>query len=288
MKEQKKPLHNQSECARLTEAELDNLGVVLSAYRSFRGDRRQHIAYVTMPITSGRRLCNALKKHGAKSAAELAAKIGDETLWQSVIKPNIDEGIALADRLGSSKSLLFVAPSVFSAKCWQWSQDAYMSLWYRVLGEMAGAHYLADGWEYCVGGVKEAMFSMAMQWRIFRRYNIREMARVWGLQNFHPGMSAREEMAELERMWMIRLYDERGQELRIDQILAMVVKAIKELAGDGLPYDDLLGPAWNLKKMPILSPLIGGGNWGDEPFVPEVTSTYVKAADELEAFETHP
>lgn len=160
-----------------------------------------------------------------------------------------------------------------------------MSLWYRVLGEIAGAHYLMGGWEYSVGGVKEAMFSMAMQWRIFRRYNIHEMARAWGLGNFRPGMSPQEEMAELERMWSIRLYDERSKELRIDQILAMVVRAIKELAKSGLPYEDLLGPAWNLKRMHILSPLIGGGNRYDEPFVPEVTDTYVRAADELVAFE---
>ncbi|MFA5128588.1 MAG: hypothetical protein WC445_01325 [Patescibacteria group bacterium] len=157
-----------------------------------------------------------------------------------------------------------------------------MSLWYRVLGEMAGAHYLADGWEYCVGGVKEVMFSMAMQWRIFRRYNIHEMARAWGLQNFLPGMSAKEEMAGLERMWSIRLYDERGKELRIDQILVMVVRAIKELSRNGLPYEDLLDPAWNLKAMPILSPMLGGG-YGT---VPAITSVYQEAREELEVLLT--
>ena len=43
------------EYTKLTEDELANLNIVLGAYRSFRGDRRAHVAYVGMPITAEHR-----------------------------------------------------------------------------------------------------------------------------------------------------------------------------------------------------------------------------------------
>src|SRR3989344_7082840 len=101
---------------KLTELELTNLGIVLGAYRSFRGDRRSHIAYVGMPITTGKRLYDVLKQEGVVTREELIAKCGKDSLWELVIKPNVDDGIAFADELGRRENLLFIAPSVFEAK----------------------------------------------------------------------------------------------------------------------------------------------------------------------------
>ena len=268
------------EYEKLTEDELTNLGIVLNAYRSFRGDRRAHIAYVSMPITSGRRYYNTLRAHGVKSVEELVAKEGKDALWLQVIKPNLDEGVALADSLGLEHNLLFIAPSVFEAKKWRWSQEAYMSLWYRVIGEMAGSHYVMDGWEYSTGGLKEVMFSMFMQWRYIRSYNLRQAARIFGLQNFLTGLTPEQERREIRAMWGIRVYDQRGKELRIDDVLAMAVAAIDDLRNQGLPYDGLLAPACSIKGTPLLSPLPVQGS--EKYGVPSPTDRFWKARERVE------
>lgn len=243
------------EYTKLTEDELANLNIVLGAYRSFRGDRRAHVAYVGMPITTGKRYYEVLSEHGAKNQEELAAKLGRTAVWDLIIKPNIAEGIAFADALGRQKSLIFIAPSVFEAKRWRWTQDAYMSLWYRVIGELAGAHFVMDGWEYSTGGMKEVLFSMFMRWAIIRPYTKDIAVETFGLRNFHPGMTPQEEREEFEAMRKIRVYDAAGGEIPIDVALAKSIKAIYDLKDRGFPYQDLLEPAWRLMQTPILSPM---------------------------------
>jgi hypothetical protein len=155
---------------RLTEDEFANLGIVFGAYRSFRGRRRAHIAYVSMPITTGERYYDVFGAYGVRTKEELNQAVGPNALRELVVKPNIEEGIVFVDKLGRSEDLLFTAPSVFEAEKWRWSEDAYMSLWYRVIGEMAGSHVVMDGWQYSTGGVKEVVFSMLLKRRVIRPY----------------------------------------------------------------------------------------------------------------------
>lgn len=237
---------------RLTPDELGNLGVVLGAYRSFRGDRRKHLAYVSMPITSGKRYFDVLTEHGAKNADELAQKAGKDALYRLVIKPNIDEGIAFSDRLGLARNdLLFIAPSVFEAKRWRWSQDAYMSLWYRVLGELAGRHYLMDGWEYSTGGVKEVMFTVFMQFSMLPFKDSNLMAQ-FDLKDFLTDLPPDRRLAEINAMTKILLHDAAGTEIPHDQAFSMIVTAIEDLRVRGLPYRDLVAPAQRLGIAPFL------------------------------------
>lgn len=269
--------------ARLTENELDNLGIVLGAYRSFRGPRRKLLAYASMPITTGLRLRNVCVEHGVTDVAELNAKLGKDALWELVIQPNIKDGIAFADALGRSRDdLLWIAPSVFEAKKWRWSQDAYMSLWYRVIGELAGRHVLMDGWQYSVGGVLEVMFSLFMRWRLIRPNSEKLATETFGLKNFLPGMSRAERMEEYEAMWRMRVYDAAGRELLLDGILAMIVAAIEDLRDHGLAYRDLIGPAHRIMLTPFMSPCPASGGRADWP--PSVmTDTYDQARDRIKA-----
>ena len=270
------------EYSRLTENELSNLGIVLGAYRSFRGSRRSHIAYVGMPITTGERYYTVLKEQGVKNQAELIAKLGSNSLWELIIKPNIEEGIAFADTLGSHKNLLFIAPSVFEAKKWRWSQDAYISLWYRVLGELAGSHYVMNGWEYSSGGVKEVLFSMFMQWAIIRPFTKSVAIETFGLKNFHPGMTLEQERAEYEAMRKMRVYSSSGKEITIDIALFKIVDAIFDLKQYGFQCDDLLDAAWKLKQIPVLSPLsCDPVSWSYAPYNP-MTQEFKFARDKLE------
>lgn len=250
---------------KLTEQELINLGIVLGAYRSFRGDRRSHIAYVGMPITTGKRYFDVLKQEGVKTRQELTEKCGEKALWEMIMKPNIDAGITFADRLGRRENLLFIAPSVLEAKKWRWSDDAYMSLWYRVLGEMAGTHIVMDGWEYSYGGLREVLFSMFMQWRVIRPTTRDVAVKEFGLQNLSPlqnfmppnGFYA-DMYKDYEAMWNIRILDSELKELHLDEALAKSVAAITELKERGLPCDDLFNASWKLMLIliPFFSPFM--------------------------------
>lgn len=238
----------------LTEDELANLGIVLGAYRSFRGNRRAHVVYVSMPITSGRRLVDVLTEEGVRTVEELAAKCGKGALWERVMQPNIVEGVALADRLGRREDLLFIAPSVFEAKKWRWTQEAYMSLWYRVIGEMAGKLVVKDGWEYSNGGVDEVLFAFYLGWRVFNATTLKKGAGHFNLQNFLPGMTQEEIWVELEAMWKMRVFDERGKEIRLADALKMCVDAIFDLKQRDLPHEQLLCKAGKMKSVWAFTP----------------------------------
>jgi hypothetical protein len=241
---------------RLTETELTNLGVVMGAVRMLRGNRRGLLAYVSMPITSGKRYFDVLSAHGAKDADELAAKAGKGALYELVIKPNIQEGVAYADKLGLEKrDLLFIAPSVFEAKKWRWSQDAYMAMWYRVLGEMVGNHFMMPGWEYSTGGVKEVLFSLYMQWNVIGR----EMSRVFedvqtvyetvGIKDFLVDVAPGQFQQELEEMRKIRIHSPSGIDVTnyaLEWAIQKVTEAVLDLRKRELPYKDLLDLAWKM------------------------------------------
>lgn len=243
---------------RLTENELANLGVVMGAVRMLRGDRRGHLAYVSMPITSGKRYFDVLTAHGVKSQDELAAKAGKGALYDLVIRPNVEEGVAYADRLGmAQKDLLFIAPSVFEAKKWRWSQDAYMSMWYRVLGEMVGNHFMMDGWEYSTGGVKEVLFSLFMQWDVFGR----EGRRIWdndfatlfaavGIKDFLTDLpQGRTWWEEVEEMRKIRIHSPSGIDVTnyaLQWAVEKIAAAVIDLRKRDLPYAELLDLCWKM------------------------------------------
>lgn len=260
-----------AEYARLTEKELVDVGVTLGAYRSFRGNRRSHISYVGMPITTGKRFYDVLGANGVRTREELALKLGPKALFELVIQPNVREGIAFADSLGKKQDRIFIAPSVFDAKPWKWTDDAYMALWYRVIGELAGQHFVFDGWQYSTGGVREVLFSMFLQWRIIRKYNLEGAISHFGLKNFEPITAHSEKIDELEAMWGIRVFDSSSKEITIDLALQMVVEAIADLKTRGFPYQDLLEPAMRMKQIPVLSPLALSGvreQFPSEPFTP--------------------
>lgn len=270
------------EYSRLAENDLTNLGVVVGAYRSLRGDRRNHVAYVSMPITTGKRYYHALSEHEVKTAEALNAKLGPNALFDLVVQPNLREGTAFAERLGSERDLLCVAPSVFDAKPWKWGQDAYMALWYLVIGELSGRHYVMDGWEYSTGGAKEVLFSMFVQWAGVTATTLPEAKRRWGLGNFDHCTTHEEIWEELKAMRRIRVFDSALDEIRVDRALAKCVDALYDLRARGFPTTELESIAWTMKAIPVLS--LGCLSWGDNlPYYP-ITNLYSDARNRLHDF----
>lgn len=235
----------------LSEKDKTGVDTVLGAYRSFRGKRRQHIAYVGMPITSGKRLYTVLESEGLRSAGELRKKYGKKAFHDLVVAPNISEGVNLADRLGLSSNFLCIAPSVFESR--EWSQEAYLSLWYRVIGELAGTHFVPNEWEYSLGAVKEVIFSSLLQWRLIHLGTLKESVGLFGLKNFHHDLPPEEIEAELNAMSKIRVMYEDGTELMIDGALEKCVNAIEYLIGHGFEWREHQKLAWQLMRVPIQS-----------------------------------
>lgn len=240
--------------ARLSDAHRTQVNVVLGAFRSFRGDRRAHIGYVTVPVTTGKRYYEVLSKEGVFTREALAEKCGPSYLYENVIVPNVVDSIQFVDKLGLTENRLFIAPSVFDAKALQWSDDAYMALWYRVIGEMAGKHNVMDGWGYSYGGVREVIFSLMLQFRIVRMSNLAKAVDEFGIQNFLPGMNHEEKCTELEKMWTIRIYDSEQQEIRLPTALKECVRVITELHERGFPVENLLSAAVKMMQLPFFAP----------------------------------
>lgn len=124
--------------------------IVSSAYASMAGDK----AYLTMPVTTGRRYYDVLDRHGAATVAELEA-LRPGALREEVILPNIAEANALAARVSGRTALPLVVPGTFEARRQRWTQDEYMCLWMRLITGPVREVHLSDGWEYSNGGAAE-------------------------------------------------------------------------------------------------------------------------------------
>lgn len=261
----------------ISDDERKNIAIVLNAYRSIRAPR-ELVAYVTMPITTGLRFYQVLTENGVHSLAELKDKLGSHAVVDLIISPNIAEGVAFADELSEKTRLIIIAPSIFEAKEWRWTQEAYMVLWYNVLTEMAGKHFVMDGWEYSTGGVKEVVFSLFLQWRVIRNYNLQQASKGFGLF-FGNLIEHHQKMFKLEDSWKMHIYDADGEEICLGRALKKVVAAIEKLKSMGFDYDNLIKLAWELKVIPGISPF---GFRGEQFGLRPLDSDYYEARNRLE------
>ena len=241
----------------LSAEELLGVKTVLGAYRSFRGPRRDLIGYISMPITSGRRLNNLLVKNNVRYLVQLAEKCGNEMIYEEVIKPNIKTGVAFVDERGAIDHLLYIAPSVFEAKKWRWSQDAYMALWYQVIAEMAGRHILMDGWQYSTGCVHETYFSLLLQQGAIKSKDLAAAKHCFEMElissdayNKLDNINFPKIEEQLREISKITIHDEDNQTLTTADVLIKLSNVIYELVEFQLPYKDLLGPALGIICLP--------------------------------------
>lgn len=258
----------------LSAEELIGVKTVLGAYRSLRGPRREMIGYISMPITSGKRLNRLLVENNVRYLPQLSEKRGGDFVYGEVIRPNIDSGITFADRRGALDNLLYIAPSVFEAKKWRWSQDAYMALWYQVIAELAGRHILMDGWQYSNGCIQEVFFSLLLQHGAFSIKDMDKAKRCFELDlNYQSARNELEAMrfqritVELEAISKITIHDDANQVLTAGEVLAKLADAVYELVELCLPFRGQLGPALGILYLPkFLHDFNNVGLWtlGDE------------------------
>ncbi|PIN80928.1 hypothetical protein COV11_02950 [Candidatus Woesearchaeota archaeon CG10_big_fil_rev_8_21_14_0_10_30_7] len=137
---------------------LDNIKVVLNAYRSIR----ERITYCSVPITSGHFYYSELEKKGVKSIDELVEE--DQKIFiKYIMDNNSKEGIAFADEIAKESRRPVISPCAFEARTQRWREDDYMYLWFRLIEEKAKKLVMKPGWEYSNGASREFVRAIEMQ-----------------------------------------------------------------------------------------------------------------------------
>jgi hypothetical protein len=140
-----------------TPERVREVDVVSTAYSSVLS---RHFTYVSTPITSGRRLYEAVRRSGLPLPEFLANK---QAMKEEVIRPNVEHANEVAYRLMDRFNAPAIAPSVFEARALGWGQDDYMALWFKVINEKVTLTAMLDGWEYSNGACEEVTESFLMQ-----------------------------------------------------------------------------------------------------------------------------
>lgn len=129
--------------------------IVWSAYRSVLSDRR--LAYLSAPITSGRR---------AMEAAAAGASKGE------VIRTNIEAGTALAREIAGKSGGPVVAPTIFDGNPQKWSQTDYMQMWLGMIEQNVGEVYMSPDWAFSNGCAEEFLKVISMGMGFGKRSDI--------------------------------------------------------------------------------------------------------------------
>lgn len=183
-----------------------NIEVVSSAYASLFAQK----AYLTMPITTGKRFYDILDRYGARTVEELEQK-RPGALREEIILPNIEAGRLLAEGIRAHEDVpALIVPGVFEARSQRWTQDEYMVLWLRVITSTIRELYLSPDWEYSNGGAVEFARAVLLQFRCIDGHDNR-----------------------------LSIYDHRGEPVSLKQGADKLTSAIKDLGNRGYDVDSL-------------------------------------------------
>jgi len=176
------------------------------ALAAFSTLKAKEIAYVSVPITSGKRLYDYMAEHGFKTAEE--AKADHEAFFKNVVAPNLSDGVKASDDWAGKIDGAIVAPAEFEKRlrgedAITWGQDAFMSMWVPLIDEKITHMIMVDGWEYSNGSGEEYLQAALMQMGRGKRDNI-------------------------------KIFDDDGHVLTLDKGIGMMVDAFKGLHKRGL------------------------------------------------------
>jgi hypothetical protein len=125
------------------------------------GVRGRNIVYVSVPITSGQREVQLMRKLGVRSSAEL--RTTEPELWQrEVLDANELDALAnvalVRDAPWLPPGFIVVDPSRMSVK--GWDQDDYNRFWVRLMSEHVRFLVATPGWEYSRGARTEIGYAL--------------------------------------------------------------------------------------------------------------------------------
>lgn len=125
------------------------------------GVRGRNVVYVSVPITSGQRELQLMRKLGVRSSDEL--RTNDPVLWQrEVLEANERDALAnvalVRDAAWLPPGFVVVDPSRMSVK--GWDQDDYNRFWVRLMSEHVRFLVATPGWEYSRGARTEVGYAL--------------------------------------------------------------------------------------------------------------------------------
>ncbi|MEZ0226235.1 MAG: hypothetical protein ACAH83_16890 [Alphaproteobacteria bacterium] len=163
------------------------------------------IAYVSVAVTSGKRLYEYMDKMGFKTPDE--AKKDRKAFFENVISPNIEEGVKLSQQWSKKVAGAVIAHAEFE-KCrglkgTKWGQDAFMGMWLGLIDDKVTKMVMSDGWQYSDGAGEEYLQAMLMKMGRRGRNNV-------------------------------EVTDAQGAELTLDKGVQMIWDAFQDLRARGL------------------------------------------------------
>ncbi len=107
--------------------------------------------YASSDLTTGRRFYRLLGGSGARDAAELKDKLGEQEYRNRLFGPNSEAANAFArslrERLDGKALVIAPAPLIAPG----WTQPEYLAFFETLIRTRVSAVYLNDGWEYSSG-----------------------------------------------------------------------------------------------------------------------------------------
>jgi len=109
--------------------------------------QKKPAAYVSAPITSGRRFLDWFRQRGTQ--LDPHSREYQDELVRAVIKPNCDEINARVEDLDFFADRILINPAAFNRP--EWTQDDYRYFWGRVIERFADTVIFLKGWQYSSG-----------------------------------------------------------------------------------------------------------------------------------------
>lgn len=133
-----------------------NLADALDSFVGCFGLEREKVAYVSTPITTGKRYYDWLKSSGLVPHAGSAFQLAHA---REVIAVNQASAQALVRHVRSQLGKIVVDPTALQVPAW--TQDEYNAFWTRLITDYVGTVVFNDGWEYSTGCTLE--YAAALQ-----------------------------------------------------------------------------------------------------------------------------
>jgi hypothetical protein len=137
---------------RMRTAGLRNVSIVLGIADCMMENRTA--IYAAVPITSGRRLWDLAKRLNIFELQRIAA-LRPRLFERDVFEPNLEDARRLAAELRRRHSETVVDPSRLFVP--GWNQKDYRDIWRAFISKKVSLLVLADGWQYSLGCVEEAV-----------------------------------------------------------------------------------------------------------------------------------
>ena len=164
------------------------------------------LAYISVPITTGRRLYELRRNLNLSEPERLELAIAHNYLI----------GWEFTERLVGRLDCPVLFPADMTPAHQIWDQADFQALWLSIIAEKCTQLHLVDGWQFSNGGCEE--FTHVMQLRLGLPSTVGDLI-------FYN--TKEDEAAERERMRSIRVYDHHGRALDIDDGIRLMNEALR-------------------------------------------------------------